>query len=38
MTPGTTVDLKVLRGGSEHHISVKLDAMPNEPARASFRG
>jgi Do/DeqQ family serine protease len=38
MTPGTTVDLKVLRGGSEHHISVKLDAMPNEPAPASFRG
>jgi Do/DeqQ family serine protease len=28
MTPGTTVDLKVLRGPTEHHISVKLDAMP----------
>lgn len=33
MTPGTTVDLKVLRGPTEHHISVKLDAMPNDDSR-----
>ena len=34
MTPGTTVDLKVLRGPTEHHITVKLDAMPNDAQRS----
>jgi S1-C subfamily serine protease len=34
MAPGTTVDLKVLRGSSEQHISVTLDAMPNDGQRA----
>ena len=34
MTPGTTVDLKVLRGPSEHHVTVKLDTMPNEAQRS----
>jgi Do/DeqQ family serine protease len=33
MTPGTTVDLKVLRGATEHHFTVKLDAMPNDTRR-----
>ena len=33
MTPGTTVDLKVLRGATEHHFTVKLDAMPNDSRR-----
>jgi serine protease Do len=34
MTPGTRVDLKVLRGSSEQHFSVTLDAMPNDSQRA----
>jgi serine protease Do len=34
MTPGTTVDLKVLRGATEQHIKVKLDAMPNDTRRS----
>jgi serine protease Do len=34
MTPGTTVDLKVLRGSSEQHFKVKLDAMPNDGRRS----
>jgi Do/DeqQ family serine protease len=33
MTPGSTVDLKVLRGSNEHHFTVKLDAMPNDSRR-----
>jgi Do/DeqQ family serine protease len=33
MMPGTTVDLKVLRGTSEHHFSIKLGAMPNDSRR-----
>ena len=33
MMPGTTVDLKVLRGATEHHFTVKLDAMPNDSRR-----
>ena len=34
MTPGSRVDLKVLRGSSEEHFSVTLDAMPNDAQRA----
>jgi S1-C subfamily serine protease len=34
MTPGTRVDLKVLRGSTEQHFSVTLDAMPNDNQRA----
>ena len=34
MSPGSKVDLKVLRGGNEQHIAVTLDAMPNDPQRA----
>ena len=34
MAPGSTVDLKVLRGSSEQHISVTLDAMPKDTQRA----
>jgi serine protease Do len=34
MAPGSTVDLKVLRGSSEEHFSVTLDAMPNDNQRA----
>src|SRR5262249_50723286 len=34
MTPGSKVDLKVLRGSSEEHFSVTLDAMPNDNQRA----
>jgi serine protease Do len=33
MTPGSRVDLKVLRGSSEEHFSVTLDAMPNDAQR-----
>jgi len=32
--PGSTVDLKVLRNGSERNFSVTLDRMPNDPQRA----
>jgi serine protease Do len=34
MTPGTTIDLKVLRDGSEHKYSVILDTMPPDTQRA----
>jgi serine protease Do len=34
MAPGSTVDLTVLRGSSEQHISVTLDAMPKDAQRA----
>lgn len=34
MTPGTTVDLKVLRGTSEQHVTVRLDAMPADARRS----
>src|SRR5215470_15705735 len=34
MMPGTTVDLKVLRGATEQHFKVKLDAMPNDARRS----
>jgi Do/DeqQ family serine protease len=34
MTPGTTVQLKVLRGGAERQYSVTLDAAPADPQRA----
>jgi len=34
MAPGSTVNLKVLRGSSEEHFSVTLDAMPNDNQRA----
>jgi serine protease Do len=34
MAPGSRVDLKVLRGSSEEHFSVTLDAMPNDNQRA----
>jgi len=34
MMPGTTVDLKVLRGSTEQHFKVKLDAMPNDGRRS----
>src|SRR2546428_8660781 len=34
MAPGTTVELKVLRDGSERKVSVTLDTMPTETQRA----
>jgi serine protease Do len=34
MMPGSRVDLKVLRGSSEEHFSVTLDAMPKDNQRA----
>lgn len=34
MAPGTTVDLKVLRGGSERKYSITLDTMPTDSQRA----
>jgi S1-C subfamily serine protease len=34
MMPGTTVDLKVLRGTTEQHFKVKLDTMPNDARRS----
>jgi S1-C subfamily serine protease len=34
MTPGTTVQLKVLRGGAERQYSVTMDAAPADPQRA----
>jgi Do/DeqQ family serine protease len=34
MAPGTTVDLKVLRGSSEQKLAVTLDAMPADAAPA----
>ena len=37
MTPGTKVDLKVLRNGREQTYSVTLDAMPQETAAPRFR-
>ena len=37
MTPGTKVDLKVLRDGREQTYSVTLDAMPQETAAPRFR-
>ena len=37
MAPGTTVNLKVLRDGSERNYSVTLDAMPQENATPRFR-
>jgi serine protease Do len=33
MTPGTTIDLKVLRDGAEHKYSVTLDRMPDTAQR-----
>jgi serine protease Do len=37
MAPGTTINLKVLRDGSERNYSVTLDAMPQETAAPRFR-
>jgi S1-C subfamily serine protease len=34
MTPGTTVDLKVLRNGSQRNVAVTLDTMPPDSQRA----
>jgi hypothetical protein len=34
MAPGTTIDLKVLRGSAEHKYSITLDTMPADPQRA----
>jgi Do/DeqQ family serine protease len=34
MAPGTTVQLKVLRGGAERQYSVTMDAAPADPQRA----
>jgi serine protease Do len=34
MAPGTTIDLKVLRGSSELKYSITLDTMPADPQRA----
>jgi len=34
MSPGSKVDLKVLRGGNEQHVAVTLDAMPKDAERA----
>ena len=34
MMPGTTVDLKVLRGATEQHFKVKLDVMANDARRS----
>jgi serine protease Do len=34
MTPGTNIDLKVLRDNSERKIAVTLDTMPNDTQRA----
>src|SRR5438046_2395763 len=34
MAPGTTIQLKVLRGGAEHQYSVTLDTAPADPQRA----
>ena len=34
MAPGTTIDLKVLRGSSEQKFSVTLDTMPADTQRA----
>jgi len=34
MTPGTTVDLKVLRAGSQRNFAVTLDTMPQDSQRA----
>jgi len=34
MTPGTTINLKVLRDGSEQNRSITLDVMPNDTQRA----
>ncbi len=36
-TPGTTIDLGVLRNGSEKTIAVNLGTMPAEPSRAEGR-
>ena len=35
MEPGTSINLKVLRNGSEHNLTVTLDRMPEETRRAS---
>ena len=34
MAPGTSINLKVLRGGAERAIAVTLDKMPDDPQRA----
>src|SRR5207302_712515 len=34
MTPGTSINLKVLRGGAERTFAVTLDRMPEDPQRA----
>jgi len=34
MTPGSTINLKVLRGGSERNFSITLDRMPDDTQRA----
>jgi len=34
MAPGTTIQLKVLRGGAEHQYPVTLDTAPADPQRA----
>ena len=36
MAPGTTLNLKMLRNGSERNATVKLAEMPNETARANI--
>src|SRR5437016_1602656 len=35
MTPGTSINLKVLRNNAEHNLTVTLDRMPEETRRAS---
>jgi S1-C subfamily serine protease len=34
MSPGTTIDLTVLRNGAERNLAVTLDTMPADPQRA----
>ena len=37
MAPGSSINLKVMRNGSEHDMTVKLAEMPSETARANPR-
>src|SRR5947208_798512 len=38
MTPGSTINLKVLRGASERNFSITLDRMPDDTADSPRRG
>ena len=38
MTPGSTINLKVLRGSSERNFSITLDRMPDDTQRADSPG